>query len=167
MVYTDADEDAEHMVHSADDSLDNEDEWVATHTNRGTFFHVLPLFTKIQNLNTTKKKTAPQSLSHSVSIPSMDDIPDVSDAEADKLASQATGLHIGDSSTVTISDMDNIPDMDDDLVGSGGVQEVEDPAAQAAVDQQKASTAATSNLIQLRTYDCLITYDKYVSLFFF
>lgn len=110
----------------------------------------------------------------------MDDIPDVSDSEADALAAQATGLNLGGSSSApstapaqalpsrtphvdSIPDMDDIPDMEDDTV-----QQVEDPAAADAQPPSAATSAgpgvaqtAGSNVVQLRTYDCLITYDKY------
>lgn len=132
-------------------------------------------------------------------VPNMDDIPDVSDGEADALAAQATGLHIGATSSSSTStsgtahhpsasssnappppsvdslpDMDDIPDMEDDTVQ----QQVEDPAAAAEAAQPLAALGGTgpgvvqtptaaaaggggANVVQLRTYDCLITYDKY------
>ncbi|POW17834.1 hypothetical protein PSHT_06244 [Puccinia striiformis] len=59
--------------------------------------------------------------------------------------------------------------MDDDLGEAGGVVEAEDDAttiatqAAAAAAQQQAELGQNnpSNLISVRTYDCLITYDKY------
>lgn len=41
MAYTDADEDAEHLIKSSGDEASgadkDEDDWVATHTNRGKY----------------------------------------------------------------------------------------------------------------------------------
>jgi ubiquitin-like-conjugating enzyme ATG3 len=63
-----------------------------------------------------------------------------------------------------IPNMDDIPDMDDDLGDAGGVVEAEDDAtasAQAAANQQaELGQNNPSNLVSVRTYDCLITYDK-------
>jgi hypothetical protein len=57
--------------------------------------------------------------------------------------------------------MDDIPDMDDedDELGglSGGVDEAEDAATASA----PAAAGRGSKLLAVRTYDCLITYDKY------
>lgn len=99
----------------------------------------------------------------------MDEIPDVSDSDADVLAAKATGLSLGDPGTATagssgptpaesIPDMDDIPDMEDDTV-----QQVDDPAAESAptATNPPVPPAGSSNLVQIRTYDCLITYDKY------
>lgn len=54
-------------------------------------------------------------------------------------------------------DMDDIPDMDDDDLQSGGLVEEDDDAALVPTP----TAFASSNLIQVRTYDCSITYDKY------
>lgn len=45
MVYTDADEDAEHMIKASGDEANSgdkdEEDWVATHTNRGGYSSLL------------------------------------------------------------------------------------------------------------------------------
>lgn len=106
-------------------------------------------------------------------MPSMDEIPDVSDEQADLLAQQAAGISLqADNSATDVPDMDDIPDMDDDI-GGGGIKEVEDPATQAAEAQAQSQAisafagSSSANLVNLRTYDCLITYDKYVRLLSF
>lgn len=107
------------------------------------------------------------SLSGSTSMPSMDDMPEVSDEQADLLAQQAAGLSVHDTDAADVPDMDDIPDMDDDI-GGCGIKEVEDPAAQAAEVQAQSQAISTfagsssTNFVQMRTYDCIITYDKYV-----
>ena len=81
----------------------------------------------------------------------MDEIPDLSDAQADALVSQTSGLALADASS-HVADS-SIPDMEDE-----GLEIVDDPAA-----APSAPTSATpnSNLLAVRTYDCFITYDKY------
>lgn len=116
----------------------------------------------------------------------MDDIPDVTDADADALAARTTGLSVNNGSEAqpgtaqpssasaggmprdsSMPDIDDIPDMEDE-----SAQQVDDPAAAepapvqpaaaaAATGTDAAPASANSNLVQLRTYDCLITYDKY------
>lgn len=66
----------------------------------------------------------------------------------------------------SIPNMDDIPDMDDELEGSGGVvEEADDATTQAKVEPSTGSKVEVgqtnpSNLVSVRTYDCLITYDK-------
>jgi hypothetical protein len=63
----------------------------------------------------------------------MGEIPDVTDRSADtNLADGAAGLSINDDGGAVedVPDIDDIPDMDDEEAGlSGGVVEIEDPAA--------------------------------------
>lgn len=62
-------------------------------------------------------------------------------------------------------DLDDIPDMDDELEaagGAGGLVEEEDEAAfKPAVPAKHSATGGGDNLVQVRTYDCFISYDKY------
>jgi len=116
------------------------------------------------------------------------DIPDsepagaeLSPAQEDAIASRVAGLSIAEPSSGGASgaaagasshdDIGDIPDMDDedDLDGmGGGVEEEEDAATapQAAPTPAPAgagapTTNASDNLLSVRTYDCLITYDKF------
>lgn len=92
-------------------------------------------------------------------MPSIDDIPDLSDAQADALVSQTSDLALADTSShiadSSIPDMDAIPDMEDE-----SLEMVDDPAA-APSAQATSSGTTKSNLLAVRTYDCFITYDKY------
>ena len=88
------------------------------------------------------------------------------DATVDKVTAQmaSTGLAVDSaeqSDDEKMPDLDDIPDIDDDDLSapanvSGTVVEEEDDAV---AQPQPASTP--NNLIQVRTYDCFITYDKY------
>lgn len=69
-----------------------------------------------------------------------------------------------------IPDIQDIPDMDDeDELGGGGgdlIEEENDPANAAiknnsTTNQEDAEEKTNNNLLSVRTYDCLITYDKY------
>lgn len=102
--------------------------------------------------------------------------------EEDELASRVAGTHLagpqggisgtgkGDDDVNTGAEIGDIPDMDDEddeLGGLGeGVVEADDPATanvhRGTTSQQGTVDAAKgSKLISVRTYDCLITYDKY------
>ncbi|GAA5946571.1 hypothetical protein JCM10213_006633 [Rhodosporidiobolus nylandii] len=109
-----------------------EDDWVATHTNA-------------KDPNST------------TSIPVIGDIPDLDEPSSSGV--EGVTSHLADTSISKdeIPDLDDIPDMDDeDAVGGGLVEEDDD----AAVKVEPAS-AGSDNLVQVRTYDCMITYDKY------
>ncbi|EIW62633.1 uncharacterized protein TRAVEDRAFT_26292 [Trametes versicolor FP-101664 SS1] len=144
LAYTDADEDAERLLSFGDlSATGNEaDEWVETHTGR---------------------PTTTDSVAHAGTI---DDIPDVDDADADGAAGAMGGLSLGDKSAAEIPDMDEIPDMEEDDL------EADDDEATAAAPKTSAAPAggvitadeveaAKGNLLQVRTYDVMITYDKY------
>ena len=99
----------------------------------------------------------------------------LSSGEEDDLANKVAGLSIPNHSLPDeIGDIPDIPDMDDEedeLGGMGaGVKEAEDPASASTSKplpapptgaSGAASTEQSSNLLSVRTYDCLITYDKY------
>jgi ubiquitin-like-conjugating enzyme ATG3 len=59
----------------------------------------------------------------------------------------------------------DIPDMDDEedeLGGLGaGVEEADDPATAASRQAASSALKRENRLVSVRTYDCLITYDKY------
>ncbi|WWD22545.1 hypothetical protein CI109_107038 [Kwoniella shandongensis] len=149
--YTDADEDAEKLMSFMDEADEapgpdgkprNDDEdWVATHIGR------VP-----QNNQTT-----------------MDEIPDMPDSPeqgAAPLADGVAGLSLNDTKgeekleVEEIPDIDDIPDMDDE---GAGLEDEEDDAAVKIVHPSEAeiNKNAGQNLLQVRTYDCLITYDKH------
>ncbi|POY76362.1 hypothetical protein BMF94_0559 [Rhodotorula taiwanensis] len=122
------------------------DEWVATHTN-------------VQDIHS----------SHA--MPSIADIPDADDPAGSSRRSDVNDLssHLADTSLNPddIPDVDDIPDMDDeDEAGGGGgfVEEEEDDAAvkvEPVSNSRGAGASRSDNLVQVRTYDCMITYDKY------
>jgi len=98
------------------------------------------------------------------------DIPDDAlTAEDEALATRIADLQLPSGSSDSghapqasaLPEMDDIPDMDDedDELGglSGGVDEAEDAATASA----PAAAGRGSKLLAVRTYDCLITYDKY------
>ncbi|BGP42541.1 E2-like enzyme [Rhodotorula kratochvilovae] len=111
------------------------DEWVTTHTNA-------------KDPNST------------TSIPVIGDIPDADDPSSgvEGVTSSLAGASLsgGAAGADEIPDLDDIPDMDDDDAGAGLVEEEDD----AAVKVEPAG-ARSDNLVQVRTYDCMITYDKY------
>ncbi|GAA5973168.1 hypothetical protein JCM11641_006303 [Rhodosporidiobolus odoratus] len=111
-----------------------EDDWVATHTSAKD----------------------PQSIT---SIPVIADIPDLDEPSASASGAEGVTSQLADTSISQdeVLDLDDIPDMDDeDAIGGGLVEEEDD----AAVQVEPVSTGS-DNLVQVRTYDCMITYDKY------
>lgn len=128
--------------------------------------------------------------SHSAVAGDIADIPDseppmasLTPGEEDELASRVAGTHLGGSHSgisgagkgddgAEIGDIPDMDDEDDELGGLGeGVVEADDPATANvhrgttfSSQQGTASVAGgqtISKLISVRTYDCLITYDKY------
>ncbi|TYJ51828.1 hypothetical protein B9479_007586 [Cryptococcus floricola] len=97
----------------------------------------------------------------------MDEIPDISDSPELNASSGPTremaGLDLtGQGKMVEdeIPDIDDIPDMDEE---GAGLEDVEDDAAVKIVHPSEAEVNKTrnSNLLQVRTYDCIISYDKH------
>ncbi|GAA5912740.1 hypothetical protein JCM8208_004057 [Rhodotorula glutinis] len=114
------------------------DEWVATHTNA-------------QDPNST------------TDIPSMGDIPDADDPSSssalDGVTSSLANTSI-DPARDEVPDFDDIPDMDDDEAGGAGLVEEDDDAA-VQVEPSSGNGTGSDKLVQVRTYDCMISYDKY------
>ncbi|KAI0373942.1 hypothetical protein BV20DRAFT_961840 [Pilatotrama ljubarskyi] len=141
LAYTDADEDAERLLSFGDlSSTGNEaDEWVETHAGR---------------------PAAQDSVAHAGEI---DDIPDVDDGEGDVSVAMG-GLSLGDKSAAEIPDMDEIPDMEEDDLEAGD-EATAAPKASAGPTRGIVTAdevgVAKDNLLQVRTYDVMITYDKY------
>ncbi|KAJ7045877.1 putative E2-like enzyme [Mycena alexandri] len=108
------------------------DEWVETHAGRKA------------NLDSANPGT-------------IDDIPDL-DAPAEDSVTQGVGsLSLGGAAETP--DLDDIPDMEEE-----GLEEEEDEATaapKAAVIDASQVEVANGNLLQVRTYDVMITYDKY------
>ncbi|KAL4073720.1 autophagocytosis associated protein [Scleroderma yunnanense] len=142
LAYTDADEDAERLLSFGDSSSGLADEWVETHAGR--------------------KGTADSAANPG----EIDDIPDLDGDHDHELASAMGNVSITSTTAATVGetpDLDDIPDMEEDLeaddeataapktgvLSSGGIVDA------SQVDPTKA------NLLQVRTYDVMITYDKY------
>lgn len=93
--------------------------------------------------------------------------------EEDALAAQVAGVNLGQARGDVFAHageeqnaIGDIPDMDDeDDLGDlgGGVEEVDDPALakNTGVYSAGQTNVPASKLVSVRTYDCLITYDKY------
>ncbi|GLB37000.1 putative autophagy-related protein 3 [Lyophyllum shimeji] len=132
LAYTDADEDAERLLNFGDSSTSGEaDEWVETHAGRK---------------------------SHADSAPGViDDIPDL-DGEQE-LASGVNALSLGSGGAEETPNLDDIPDMEeDDLEEKDEATATSKPSG--VVDASNIEVAK-GNLLQVRTYDVMITYDKY------
>lgn len=126
------DEDAETLMSFALEGAGAGDsdgeEWVATHTSKGTFRSTLHIqvFASNHPLSSVDPTAIP-------SIPTIGDIPDLDSIStlSDTLAT--TDLNTSKVETIEeMPDMDDIPDMDDedeDGLGGGGLVEEEDEAA--------------------------------------
>ncbi|KAF7305962.1 Autophagy-related protein 3 [Mycena chlorophos] len=135
LAYTDADEDAERLLNFGDST--GADEWVETHAGRKAGFNA---------------ETNPGTI---------DDIPDLDhdiEGGADAAAAGVGALSLQSNPDVT-PDIDDIPDMEEE-----GLEEEDDaaaaPAKPAVIDASEIEVA-NGNLLQVRTYDVMITYDKY------
>ncbi|KAF8070075.1 putative E2-like enzyme [Lyophyllum atratum] len=136
LAYTDADEDAERLLNFGDSSTSGEaDEWVETHAGR-------------------------KSHADSAANPgTIDDIPDL-DGEHDNLASGVGALSLGTGATAAeeTPDLDDIPDMEEDDLEEKDEATASKPSG--VIDASNIEVAK-GNLLQVRTYDVMITYDKY------
>ncbi|OAX35699.1 hypothetical protein K503DRAFT_851197 [Rhizopogon vinicolor AM-OR11-026] len=144
LAYTDADEDAERLLSFGDPSSGAADEWVETHAGR----------------NATVDSAANPG--------EIDDIPDL---DGDGLAGAMANVSMTSETGATVGetpDLDDIPDMEED-----GLEEDEDeatmapsapksgvPTSSGVIDASQVGVA-NGNLLQVRTYDVMITYDKY------
>jgi len=139
LAYTDADEDAERLISFTDGgSKDKDDEWVETHAGRST-------------------------VDPAANPGIIEDIPDLDGPSS--VAHNLNSLNInGDGSTATegevfpaIPDMDDIPDMEEEGLEGEEDEATVKAAPKVAVDVE----VAKGNFLQVRTYDVMITYDKY------
>lgn len=145
LAYTDADEDAERLLSFGDPSSGLTDEWVETHAGR--------------------KDTADSAANPG----EIDDIPDL-DGDHDQLATAMGNVSLTSSAGATVGetpDIDDIPDMEEEGLEAGDDEATAGPPPKAGVlssggviDASQAE-AAKGNLLQVRTYDVMITYDKY------
>ncbi|KAI0314228.1 autophagocytosis associated protein [Amylostereum chailletii] len=141
LAYTDADEDAERLLNFGDSSGtgDEADEWVETHAGR-------------------------QSHLDSGANPGViDDIPDLEGGHDEEGLSDAVG-NISLSGAKDTPDLDDIPDMEEDLEdgddAAAAPQKAPAPPPKDVIEASEIEVA-NGNLLQVRTYDVMITYDKY------
>jgi len=146
LAYTDEQEDAEKMLSFSDGPGDKDDEWVQTHAGRAEGGDAgAGEIADIPDLDGPSQTTS--SITSGLNKMSMDD----------RGAFDAQPIISADD----IPDIDDIPDMEDE-----GMEEPEDAAA-AAPEKSSVPVDATpievakGNLLQVRTYDVMITYDKY------
>jgi len=142
LAYTDADEDAERLLVGDLSSTGNEvDEWVETHTGR------------------------PSAHDSAGNAGTIDDIPDLDGAgDVDHLASGIGKVSLSEHHSAEASetpDLDDIPDMEEDLEGGDDEATVAPPKPANEVPNTADIEVAKGNLLQVRTYDVMITYDKY------
>ncbi|KAN0066086.1 E2-like enzyme [Thecaphora frezii] len=143
----------------------DDDQWVATH------------FDQDASLSSAKAEIA--------DIPDIEQDPtapsyQLTEGQEDDLAARVASLGVGGNDTGVpvsdtkdeIPDIGDIPDMDDEMDDMGaGIEEEEDHATFQAASTPSdiagneaahgASNAEGGKLLSVRTYDCLITYDKY------
>ncbi|KAH7907301.1 putative E2-like enzyme [Hygrophoropsis aurantiaca] len=146
LAYTDEDEDAERLLSFGDSSAtgNEADEWVETHAGR--------------------KATLDSAANPGV----IDDIPDLdgegygglSNAMGNVSISSTTGATAGET-----PDLDDIPDMEEEDLEEGddeatAAPKTGVPSAGGVLDATQIEVAK-GNLLQVRTYDVMITYDKY------
>ncbi|KAI0721161.1 putative E2-like enzyme, partial [Fomitopsis betulina] len=140
LAYTDADEDAERLLSFGDlSATGNEaDEWVETHAGRAA------------------------TADSAANAGNIDEIPDVDESSADDVADQIGRMGLqGVGSVGEIPDMDEIPDMEEDLEAEDEATAAPKVAAPSGVIEASEVEVAKGNLLQVRTYDVMITYDKY------
>lgn len=117
----------------AEEAPGSDDDWVATHINR--------------------------SPPHRPT--DMDEIPDIPGSPTAAPTREMAGLNVSSGGKLEedeIPDIDDIPDMDEE-----GLEDLEDDAAVKIVHPSEAEVNSTAgkNLLQVRTYDCIISYDKH------
>ncbi|KAF8639487.1 hypothetical protein AX17_001393 [Amanita inopinata Kibby_2008] len=144
LAYTDADEDAERLLSFGDSSTSaGGDEWVETHANR--------------------KHTIGDS---AVNAGDIDEIPDLDNPhDGDNVAARMGRLSLSGDDTAT-PDLDDIPDMEEEGLEAGdeataAAPKKPLPAPTASKTISRTETAVKDNLLQVRTYDVMISYDKY------
>ncbi|KAG1715772.1 hypothetical protein ID866_1396 [Astraeus odoratus] len=144
LAYTDADEDAERLLSFGDSSSGLADEWVETHAGR---------------------KSTVDSAANPGEI---DDIPDLDGDHDHELANAMGNVSISSTAGATAGetpDLDDIPDMEEDDLEADDDEATAAPKAgvpsSGGVIDASQVDPAKGNLLQVRTYDVMITYDKY------
>ncbi|KAF8624628.1 hypothetical protein AX15_005782 [Amanita polypyramis BW_CC] len=139
IAYTDADEDAERLLSFGDSSAPGGgEEWVETHANR--------------------KPTLGVCATNDGDIA---EIPDLDGSqEGGNISGRMGELSLGAGDDTATPDLDDIPDMEEEDLEAGD-EATAAPEKPAAVSDAQVETKAKNNLIQVRTYDVMITYDKY------
>ncbi|KAJ8076352.1 E2-like enzyme [Marasmius sp. AFHP31] len=132
LAYTDADEDAERLLSFEDDGAGGDD-WVETHAGR-------------------------KSTMASASNPA--EIADIPDDGADEISAGVGGMSLKQDAKEEVPDLDDIPDMEEDDLDDGDEATAAPKTTSNVIDASQIEVA-TGNLLQVRTYDVMITYDKY------
>ncbi|KAM3585913.1 E2-like enzyme [Umbelopsis sp. WA50703] len=140
MEYTEDDKETEIKAGDDGENDDDEDGWMYTHSDR--------VYKTIDEI--------------ARDIVDSDDMPQLPPIGALSIEDNRTANEKAEDDDINpdeIPDIDDIPDMEDDLL------EEEDPAA-LATTKVASQTGTTSNeseskILQVRTYDVFITYDKY------
>ncbi|KIY53627.1 putative E2-like enzyme [Fistulina hepatica ATCC 64428] len=136
LAYTDADEDAERMLSFGGTSQD--DEWVETHAGRKA------------NMDASNAQDIAE-------------IPDLDGHADDGLASDVANMSLGAEERTP--DLDDIPDMEEEDLEAGDEATAAPTklvtAARPGAVESTDAPATNDNLLQVRTYDVMITYDKY------
>jgi ubiquitin-like-conjugating enzyme ATG3 len=143
LAYTDADEDAEKLLSFADDTSKG-DEWVQTHAGRRKssqtlqIAHIILICADAANADDAAKPGE------------IHDIPDL-DQHPNELERDMQALSVEPAAP----DLDDIPDMEEEGLEDEADEATAKPTPAAPVE------IAKGNLLQVRTYDVMITYDKY------
>ncbi|KZS98479.1 hypothetical protein SISNIDRAFT_472381 [Sistotremastrum niveocremeum HHB9708] len=142
LAYTDADEDAEKLLSFAVDESNDEqgEEWVQTHAGRDPSANPTSI-QEIPDLDGPEDNGSP-------SLPTRE------------LSSLSLGSKDATPAIGTIPDLDEIPDMEEE-----GLDADDDATANPTPVGAGAATTedepSKANLLQVRTYDVMITYDKF------
>jgi len=138
LAYTDADEDAERLLAIGDlSSTGSEvDEWVETHTGR------------------------PSAHDSAGNAGVIADIPDLDGAGDVGHITAGVGKVSLSTEPAETPDLDDIPDMEEDIEGDDEATAAPPKPTNEVTDAPEIEVAK-GNLLQVRTYDVMITYDKY------
>ncbi|KZT10832.1 uncharacterized protein LAESUDRAFT_643814 [Laetiporus sulphureus 93-53] len=145
LAYTDADEDAERLLSFGELSStgDETDEWVETHAGRAAR-HDAANATDIEDIPDADELSGADGMTNAMGNMSLsaEEVPNINE----------------------IPDMDDIPDMEEEDLEAGDDEATAAPKAAAPVARLTEASeveVAKDNLLQVRTYDVMITYDKY------
>ncbi|KAI8577522.1 hypothetical protein K450DRAFT_201043 [Umbelopsis ramanniana AG] len=149
MEYTEDDKETE-IKDEGDDN--NDDGWMYTHSDRG--------YRNLYHFPLSVYKTIDEIAHNIVDTEEIPDLPPIGALSIEDNRTQAEKDEDLEIDPDSIPDIDDIPDMEDDLY-----EEEEDPAALTTTSVEPSkdlpSTSEESKILQVRTYDVFITYDKY------